>query len=100
MPTFFYCRYSALPPFSIILFRAFGLKGLSLALTPPPFRILNVVDGCSPHRQSFVEMQKVPVTSDVLDGSMGADLDDSIKGGRASRQQQQLLHGRRPTLDI
>jgi len=30
-----------------------------------------------------VEMQKVPVTSDVLDGSMGADLDESIKGGRA-----------------
>jgi len=47
-----------------------------------------------------VEMQKVPVTSDVLDGSMGADLDESIKGGRASRQQQQQLHGRRPTLDI
>eukprot|EP00903_Cladosiphon_okamuranus_P022319 g20525.t1 len=48
-------------------------------------------------RQSFVEMQNVPVTSDVI-GGPDIDSVSTPKGGRASRQQQQTP-GRR-TLDI
>lgn len=71
-----------------------------LLLHPPPAAPLPSRAAPDHHqsRQSFVEMQNVPVTSDVV-GGMDIDVVGTPdKGSRASRQQQQL--GRRTTLDI